>query len=292
MNKSQFLRMVGTFIEVGENIQNTTPKQFEQMLKEPSCPLVEQLFGLENEIRQFRIQKESEPEPGKEQKVSQATTFKKKTKTKVSETENKEISKTEETKGIDIKQSKTEETKGIDKQSKTEDTKGIDIKQSKTEDTKGFDIKQSKTEDTKGFELIQEQDKKVSKYNKKTIDKKEQFVSEKKETISEQTVECEPEVDMSTTNDPLFVKKRTIPKHIKTLVWNKHIGANHVNAKCISCKEEQIDCRNFHCGHVLSESNGGDMTINNLRPICSHCNLSMGTRSMNEFTFEFFGWTV
>lgn len=78
-------------------------------------------------------------------------------------------------------------------------------------------------------------------------------------------------------------------RSIRTLAWNKYIGADNANAnaKCISCKEERIDCRNFHCGHVLSESKGGDLTIANLRPICSH--LSMGTRSMNEFTLEFFG---
>lgn len=91
---------------------------------------------------------------------------------------------------------------------------------------------------------------------------------------------------------PIHIRRKNIPKHIKTLVWNKYIGCNKAEAKCISCKQERIDNRNFHCGHVVAESKGGDMTINNLRPICAPCNLSMGSRSMNEFTSEFFGWTV
>ena len=62
--------------------------------------------------------------------------------------------------------------------------------------------------------------------------------------------------------------------------------------KCLCCKKEKIDIRNVHCGHVIAESKGGDLTIKNLRPVCAPCNLSMGTRSMNEFTKEFFGWEV
>ena len=88
------------------------------------------------------------------------------------------------------------------------------------------------------------------------------------------------------------MRKKGIPKHIKTLVWNKYMGVSNSTSTCVSCRQVTIDCRSFHCGHVLSEAKGGDMTITNLRPICASCNLSMGTRSMNEFTLEFFGWDV
>jgi hypothetical protein len=87
-------------------------------------------------------------------------------------------------------------------------------------------------------------------------------------------------------------KKVAIPKHVKTLVWNKYIGSDKAEAPCVSCRSQKISIRDFHCGHVLAEANGGDSTINNLRPICAPCNLSMGKRSMNEFTQEFFGWQV
>ena len=39
----------------------------------------------------------------------------------------------------------------------------------------------------------------------------------------------------------------------------------------------------FECGHVVSEKNGGKPTIDNLRPICSFCNKSVGTMNMEEF---------
>jgi len=93
-------------------------------------------------------------------------------------------------------------------------------------------------------------------------------------------------------SDPLHVKRKKIPKHIKTLVWNKYMGVDTAQSDCVSCRSVKITNRSFHCGHVIAESKGGDMNINNLRPICDACNGSMATRSMNEFTKEFFGWTV
>ena len=39
----------------------------------------------------------------------------------------------------------------------------------------------------------------------------------------------------------------------------------------------------FHCGHVISEFNGGNATIDNLRPICPSCNSSMGRTNMDIF---------
>ena len=87
-------------------------------------------------------------------------------------------------------------------------------------------------------------------------------------------------------------KKKAIPKHVKTLVWNKYIGSDKAKAPCMSCRQEEIVIRSFHCGRVISEAKGGDMTINNLRPICAACNGSMGTMSMNDFTTQFFGWQI
>lgn len=100
-------------------------------------------------------------------------------------------------------------------------------------------------------------------------------------------------VESDTANDePLHLRRKKIPKQIKTLVWNKYIGSDVAEAPCVSCRTAKISNRSFHCGHVVAESKGGDMNINNLRPICPDCNGSMGARSMNEFTKEFFGWTV
>jgi hypothetical protein len=87
-------------------------------------------------------------------------------------------------------------------------------------------------------------------------------------------------------------KKKAIPKYIKTLVWNQYVGEHRAEACCSCCRKTQINVRHFHCGHVIAEAKGGDSTLNNLRPICSNCNLAMGTMSMNEFADKFFGWKV
>jgi len=34
----------------------------------------------------------------------------------------------------------------------------------------------------------------------------------------------------------------------------------------------------FQCGHNVPESKGGSTTLQNLVPICSRCNLSMGSQ--------------
>lgn len=91
---------------------------------------------------------------------------------------------------------------------------------------------------------------------------------------------------------PLHVRRKNIPKHVKTLVWNLHMGVDKLESKCLSCRQEKVDARNFDCGHVIAEAKGGSMNISNLRPICRACNGSMGIKSMNEFTKEFFGWEV
>lgn len=81
--------------------------------------------------------------------------------------------------------------------------------------------------------------------------------------------------------------KRSIPKAIKTLVWNKYIGENKASSQCTCCEVTEIKNTHFHCGHVISESAGGTLEISNLRPICAPCNLSMGTQNMNTFKTTF-----
>jgi len=84
-------------------------------------------------------------------------------------------------------------------------------------------------------------------------------------------------------SSPCKYKKKIIPKHIKTLVWNKYIGDDIIKHKCLCCKKENIKITDFEAGHVLSEFHGGTNEIDNLRPICRPCNSSMGTTHMIEY---------
>ena len=78
-------------------------------------------------------------------------------------------------------------------------------------------------------------------------------------------------------------KKQTIPKSVKTHVWDLYIG-KHINEhRCLCCKKSYIQITNFDTGHVLSEKDGGTHEISNLRPICAVCNHSMGSENMIEF---------
>lgn len=78
-------------------------------------------------------------------------------------------------------------------------------------------------------------------------------------------------------------KKKAIPSTIKKLVWNTNIGEDIGKAKCVCCKSTDITQISFNCGHVISEHNGGETKVSNLKPICQNCNSSMGTKNMNDF---------
>lgn len=79
------------------------------------------------------------------------------------------------------------------------------------------------------------------------------------------------------------VKKQQIPKHIKTIIWNTYIGEDIMKHKCLCCKRVNIRITEFDAGHIISEKDGGTLEINNLRPICSACNHSMGSMNMIEY---------
>ena len=71
-------------------------------------------------------------------------------------------------------------------------------------------------------------------------------------------------------------------------MWNKYIGEEIGKTKCLCCNDRFITQMQFHCGHIISEINGGKTNIDNLKPICSICNFSMGRKNMNEFSKEYF----
>jgi hypothetical protein len=77
-------------------------------------------------------------------------------------------------------------------------------------------------------------------------------------------------------------KKERIPATVRNIVWVTHFQTSK-KGNCWLCKVEDISSANFECGHVVSEKNGGKPTIDNLRPICSFCNKSVGTMNMEDF---------
>ena len=77
-------------------------------------------------------------------------------------------------------------------------------------------------------------------------------------------------------------RKQKIPKVLKDQVW-EYTNGEKGTAKCYVCNHTKIKMNNFTCGHIIPESKGGKMEVNNLKPICSKCNLQMGTQNLEEF---------
>jgi len=81
-------------------------------------------------------------------------------------------------------------------------------------------------------------------------------------------------------------RKKKISPQVRFDVWKKYIG-NEIESKCFCCWKNRITpftyCNTFHAGHIISEANGGIITIGNLLPICCDCNSSMGPINWDEY---------
>ena len=78
-------------------------------------------------------------------------------------------------------------------------------------------------------------------------------------------------------------KKMRIPKVLKDHTWDEWVGDTIAKTKCMCCGINDIKMNDFHCSHVVAEANGGATSVENLRPVCAPCNLSMGTKNMDDF---------
>jgi hypothetical protein len=79
--------------------------------------------------------------------------------------------------------------------------------------------------------------------------------------------------------------RKTIPKKLRNEVWEKYNG-RVFDGKCYCCNDT-IDVNHWECGHVKSVACGGTNCIDNLRPVCSDCNRSMGIMHMDEYKKDF-----
>lgn len=134
---------------------------------------------------------------------------------------------------------------------------------------------------------------KVSKSEAKAVKAEEEAkAAAKAEEEAKAKSDAEAEAEAKSKNEAAESKKKkaSIPKKVKTDVWNTYIGADINKHRCICCKKTIISNTDFDVGHVVSEACGGTLEIGNLRPICAACNHAMGTRNMVEFvkTYGYF----
>lgn len=73
-----------------------------------------------------------------------------------------------------------------------------------------------------------------------------------------------------------------IPIKMRMKVWNKYCK-NKYECKCLCCNYNIMSIYNFSCAHIIPESKGGQITIENLKPVCHLCNTSMGMNKYNNY---------
>ena len=74
-----------------------------------------------------------------------------------------------------------------------------------------------------------------------------------------------------------------IPHTLRNLVWKTYASDTYLSTNCFCCRKNIISIDNFICGHIVSRYDGGTIDLDNLRPVCNSCNVSMGTCDMFEF---------
>ena len=83
-------------------------------------------------------------------------------------------------------------------------------------------------------------------------------------------------------------RKKRIPKKKRQEVWTANNGES-LSVYCFCCNSQELNGMGaWECGHIISEANGGTLDTDNLKPICSGCNKSMGSKNMDDYMKEFY----
>jgi hypothetical protein len=87
----------------------------------------------------------------------------------------------------------------------------------------------------------------------------------------------------------IFIKKNikhTIPAKIRYTLW-KSTFPDISKGNCYVCNCD-VEFDNFHASHIISVKHGGTDKLQNLKICCSVCNLSMGSKNLEDFKNNFF----
>ena len=77
-----------------------------------------------------------------------------------------------------------------------------------------------------------------------------------------------------------------VSKALRMALWNNTFGPRAGVGGCQCCGTE-ITQQNFQAGHRVARAKGGETALINLVPLCTTCNLSMGTADFETFRLSF-----
>ena len=72
-----------------------------------------------------------------------------------------------------------------------------------------------------------------------------------------------------------MTRKQNIPKAVREQCWLTTVGKKYESKCYVRWCKNTMTVFDFHVGHDKPESKGGTLDIENLKPICARCNLSM-----------------
>ena len=76
--------------------------------------------------------------------------------------------------------------------------------------------------------------------------------------------------------------RRPIRQAVRLYVWNRDVGPDERIGRCAVCLQP-VRMEHFHAAHWVSVARGGADHADNLRVVCSPCNLNMATTHMRDF---------
>lgn len=94
--------------------------------------------------------------------------------------------------------------------------------------------------------------------------------------------------------EPEFIRelRKAIPVKMKNSVWKLNFDdEEYGNCFCCDkeiCKKASESTKTWNCGHVVSDHDGGELTVENMRPVCFKCNQQMNTQNMMVFKSMFY----
>jgi hypothetical protein len=127
-----------------------------------------------------------------------------------------------------------------------------------------------------------------------TSSEPEQSLNELKESARLANNKVAEKYKTLSSNSQRKEKKETFPDWFKSRIWRKFNGSLE-KVSCPICSENFIEPNSFSAGHILPESKGGMMCLENIMPICSECNSQMGARHLYWFSWHYYGkvmWPV